>query len=177
MARAPMLNKNDLRNPLKSIAISPLLQLAGTEWWKTLPADEMSAPRAQLSGRALPHCASFAAATRLKCSLKLGASLWFTAAILFQPFGRTKKRTRNFVHSTFHHFSDLSTMTDINYDINDVTLTCMYQTPSVLSKDHIRRSHYIIKRTGGGGSCEGIVARQPGNRNPRHLKRNGTHVW
>lgn len=59
MFRAPMLNKKDLRNTLESIAISPLLQLSGTEQWKTLPADKISAPRAQLSGRALPYCVFF----------------------------------------------------------------------------------------------------------------------
>lgn len=142
MFRAPMLNKKDLRNTLESIAIGPLLQLSGTEQWKTLPADKISAPRAQLSGRALPYCVFFATATsavsycRIKgsfCRSVLYESLLLQTGRWLQVFGvwsitviygrhivsailKDKKGAGNFVHSTFHHFSNFSTMTDITYD-------------------------------------------------------------
>lgn len=77
-----MLNKNDLRNTLESIAISPLLQLSGTEEWKTPPADKISAPPAQLAGCALSHCVFFATATSAAPYCRLKAS--FCRSILYE---------------------------------------------------------------------------------------------
>lgn len=226
MFRAPMLNKKDLRNTLESIAINPLLQLSVTEQWKTLPADKISAPRAQLSGRALPYCVFFATATsavsycRLKgsfCRSVLYESLLLQTGRWLQVFGVQSitviygrhivsaiLKDKKGAGTTFHHFSNFSTMTDINYDgdflmqLNvrfqmypsiggrrrDSTWTRWCYTDmyvpnafGVSKRPHEKITLYNKKRSKGGGSCEGIVARQPGNRNLRHLKRNGTHVW
>lgn len=90
-------------------------------------------------------------------------SRYIVSAIL-----KDKKGVGNFVHSTFHHFCNFSTMTDM---WTEWCYTHMYVSNAIsVSEDHIRRSHYIIKRDQRGCSCDKIVARQPGNRNLRHLK-------